>query len=65
MVIENFPSKLLENAVSEFSRLPGIGKKTALRLVLHLLKRDPEEVRRFSESLTCLNQATCSKCTQS
>lgn len=56
MVIENFPSKLLENAVSEFSRLPGIGKKTALRLVLHLLKRDPEEVRRFSESLTKLRE---------
>jgi recombination protein RecR len=35
----NFPSKLVENAVTEISRLPGIGKKTALRLTLHLLKQ--------------------------
>ncbi len=54
MNIDHFPSKLLENAVTEFARLPGIGKKTALRLVLHLLKRDQEEVHRFSEALTRL-----------
>lgn len=36
----NFPSKLIENAVNEISKLPGIGKKTALRLALHLLKED-------------------------
>ena len=43
------PSTLLENAVSEFSKLPGIGKKTALRLVLHLLKQDVAEVQQFGE----------------
>ena len=44
-----FSSSLLENAVNEFSRLPGIGKKTALRLVLHLLKQDESMVKNFSE----------------
>ncbi len=44
-----FSSSLLENAVNEFSKLPGIGKKTALRLVLHLLKQDTKEVNQFSE----------------
>jgi recombination protein RecR len=43
-----FPSKLIEEAVNEFSKLPGVGKKTALRLVLHLLKEDKE----FTSSLT-------------
>lgn len=56
MTIDNFPSKLLENAVNEFSKLPGIGKKTALRLVLHLLKKDIDEVQRFSRSLTQLRE---------
>lgn len=54
MNIDHFPSRLLENAVNEFARLPGIGKKTALRLVLHLLKREADEVHRFSEALTRL-----------
>lgn len=54
MSIEHFPSRLLENAVAEFAKLPGIGKKTALRLVLHLLKKEPEEVHRFSEAMTLL-----------
>lgn len=44
-----FSSALLENAVNEFAKLPGIGKKTALRLVLHLLKQDTGEVGHFSE----------------
>ena len=44
-----FSSSLLENAVNEFSRFPGIGKKTALRLVLHLLKQSNEDVARFTE----------------
>lgn len=56
MTLENFPSKLLENAVNEFSRLPGIGKKTALRLVLHLLKKEVSEVQRFSLALTQLRE---------
>lgn len=45
------PSTLLENAVAQFSKLPGIGKKTALRLVLHLLKQDKEVTTHFSEIL--------------
>ena len=45
----NFSSKLLENAVAEFAKLPGVGQKTALRLVLHLLNQgDKDEVERFS-----------------
>ena len=44
-----FSSSLLENAVNEFAKLPGIGKKTALRLVLHLLKQDASNVGQFSE----------------
>ena len=43
-----FSSSLLENAVNEFAKLPGIGKKTALRLVLHLIKQDTGEVNQFS-----------------
>ena len=44
-----FSSSLLENAVNEFARLPGIGKKTALRMVLHLLKQDEATTENFSE----------------
>jgi len=51
MSIQLFPSKLLENAVSEFATLPGIGRKTALRLVLYLLKQSQEEVRQFGEAM--------------
>lgn len=50
----NFSSKLLENAVNEFGNLPGIGKKTALRLVLHLLKKELQEVENFSTSILTL-----------
>lgn len=46
-----FPSTLLENAVNEFAKLPGIGKKTALRMVLHLLKQDIGAVTLFSETI--------------
>lgn len=52
-----FPSKLVEKAVEEFSRLPGIGKKTALRLVLHLLKKDKEEGIALSESIRELRES--------
>ena len=45
------PSTLLENAVAEFAKLPGIGKKTALRLVLHLLKQEQDVTNNFSEVL--------------
>ncbi|MEJ7558065.1 MAG: recombination mediator RecR [Pedobacter sp.] len=47
----NFSSKLLEDAVSEFAKLPGIGQKTALRLVLHLLNKETEEVAHFGNSI--------------
>ena len=59
-----FSSLLLENAVNEFSKLPGIGKKTALRLVLHLLKKDKADVKSFSDAITTLkeNIFLCSRC---
>jgi recombination protein RecR len=60
----NFSSKLLEDAVNEFSKLPGIGQKTALRLVLHLLNREPQEVETFGNSIIKLRQEIkhCSIC---
>lgn len=51
---EQYPSKLLERAVQEFSRLPGIGRKTALRLVLHVLRQPEEDADRFAEAVTTL-----------
>ena len=47
----NFPSKLIENAVEELAKLPGIGRKTALRLALHLLKEESEDTFSLAESL--------------
>ena len=47
----NFSSVLLENAVNEFAKLPGLGKKTALRLVLHLLRQETQEVEQFGNTL--------------
>ncbi len=57
-------SSLLENAVREFSKLPGIGKKTALRLVLHLLKQEKEEVAQFGETIIKLRNDIkfCHRC---
>lgn len=46
-----FSSRLIEDAVQAFSKLPGIGKKTALRMVLHLLKQDKEDVRQFTGAI--------------
>jgi recombination protein RecR len=59
-----FSSALLENAVSEFAKLPGIGKKTALRLVLHLLKQDPEFVSGFGETILKMRKEIkfCQRC---
>jgi len=54
MNIDKYPSRLLENAVNEFSKLPGIGRKSALRLVLHLLRQDTEQVHAFGNSLILL-----------
>lgn len=75
-MVQKYPSALLESAVNEFSKLPGIGRKTALRLVLNLLKRTPVEVEAFSQSFiklrnevkycrVCHNicdEATCQLC---
>lgn len=52
----NYPSKLIENAVVEFKKLPGIGEKTALRLVLHLLKQETNKVEVFSETMIKLRK---------
>lgn len=59
-----FSSQLLENAVNEFAKLPGIGKKTALRLVLHLLKQDSKEVAQFSEVIARMRTEIkfCQRC---
>ena len=64
MNIQNFTSKLLESAVDEFSKLPGIGKKTALRLVLHLLNQEKEDVTRFGETIIKLRNEIkhCKSC---
>jgi len=55
MSYTEFPSRLLENAVNEFASLPGVGRKTAFRLVMNLLRRDAEDVRRFGESIIKLH----------
>jgi recombination protein RecR len=59
-----FSSSLLENAVNEFARLPGIGKKTALRLVLHLLKQEALTVEQFSEVIAKMRTGIkfCQRC---
>jgi len=59
-----FSSQLLESAVNEFSKLPGIGKKTALRLVLHLLKQDTVTVEQFSEVVSRMRKEIkfCQRC---
>jgi len=59
-----FSSSLLENAVNEFAKLPGIGKKTALRLVLHLLKQPENEVLHFSEVIADMRKQIkfCTRC---
>ncbi len=59
-----FSSSLLENAVNEFAKLPGIGKKTALRLVLHLLKQNNNDVTKFSEVISKMRNEIkfCQRC---
>lgn len=56
MGFNEFPSRLLENAVNEFASLPGVGRKTAFRLVMNLLRRDAEEVKKFGESIIRLHE---------
>lgn len=59
-----YPSVLLENAVNEFAKLPGIGRKTALRLVLHLLRQDNSQVEDFARAMVGLKLHIkhCSSC---
>jgi recombination protein RecR len=61
---EQYPSQLLQNAVDEFSKLPGIGRKTALRLVLNMLRRDEEDVNRFANAVLRLRSEVryCNVC---
>lgn len=62
--MNTYPSQLLEKAVHELSRLPGIGRKSALRMALHLLKCKPEEVESFGQAVTGLRNGViyCSSC---
>ena len=64
MTQQEYPSRLLENAVSQFARLPGIGRKTALRLVLHLLRQETEDVEQLAAALTTMKREVkrCSVC---
>ena len=61
---QEYPSTLLERAVREFSKLPGIGRKTATRLVLHLLRKKEEEVEGFADAITTLKRDAqyCKEC---
>lgn len=64
MDLQQLPSRLLENAVNEFSKLPGIGKKTALRLVLHLLHQTEDDTVAFANAITQMKKEViiCKKC---
>ncbi|MBR1449091.1 MAG: recombination protein RecR [Prevotella sp.] len=53
---QHYPSHLLEQAVQEFAKLPGIGRKTALRLVLHMLRRDTTEVEQFASAIATMKR---------
>src|SRR5262249_24083502 len=64
LCLMQFSSSLLEQAVNEFAKLPGIGKKTALRLVLHLLRSDTSQVQGFGETLIRMRSEIkfCQRC---
>ena len=53
---QQYPSALLQKAIDEFAKLPGVGRKTALRLVLHLLRQDTETVQAFADAVLHLRQ---------
>ena len=55
-MVQQYSSELLERAVDEFSKLPGIGRKTALRLVLWMLRQDNSDVEHFTEAISRLKQ---------
>lgn len=63
-MIQKYPSALLENAVNEFAKLPGVGRKTALRLVLHMLRQEIKAVESFSTSILTLKNDVkyCKSC---
>lgn len=63
-ILYTLPSKLLENAVSELARLPGIGRKTALRMALQVLKWPADDVERFGKAITVMRNELvfCSQC---
>ena len=62
--MQTYPSKLLEQAVNELSKLPGIGRKTAMRMALHLLKRNPAEVDALGTSIIKMRNEVnyCKEC---
>ena len=53
---QQYPSQLLEKAVGEFAKLPGIGRKTAMRLVLHLLRQEQATVETFGQAIMTLKR---------
>ena len=63
-MIEKYPSKLLENAVEAISSLPGVGRRSAMRLALHLLKQPQENVRHFTSAINSLVEDVryCKQC---
>ena len=64
MIQQQYPSQLLERAVQEFAKLPGVGRKTALRLVLHLLRQDTEDVEKLTNAIQQMKYEVkrCSVC---
>lgn len=56
MTEQHYPSQLLEQAVQQFASLPGIGRKTALRLVLHLLRQNTDDVVRFADTISTMKR---------
>ena len=64
MINQQYPSQLLEKAVTEFSRLPGIGRKTALRLVLWMLRQDDADIEQFTEAIAAMKHEVkyCHQC---
>ena len=60
----NLVSKVLQQAVDEFAQLPGVGHKTAFRFVLHLLKKEPEELKKFGNTFLQLHEQVkyCKEC---
>ena len=64
MIVQQYPSRLLERAVQEFSKLPGIGRKTALRLVLHMLRQSTPDVEQFADAIATMKREVkyCRSC---